>query len=153
MYRLNGKKQKTSAQVSKMLYKNKIATNPNQISNMMNDYFCHVGENLVKEIPDIGKTHMQYMRHSVQNSIYLEPITRAELLLLIENLNLHKSSGADNIGPKIIKEAASLLIDPILYIFNKSFEYGIVPDQLKLAKVIPIYKKGNKDSPSNYRPI
>ena len=73
---------------------------------------------------------------------------------MIENINMRKSPGPDNIGPKIVRDSKMFLIDPLLYIFNLSFDTGIVPTRLKLATVIPIYKKGNKASPSNnYRPI
>ena len=96
---------------------------------------------------------MEFIKQHNPSSVYLESITKNELLSLIDNINLRKSPGADNIGPKLIKDAKHLLIDPLVYIYNLSFETGIVPSQLKLAKVIPIYKKGSKDSPSNYRPI
>ena len=66
---------------------------------------------------------------------------------------MRKSPGPDNIGPKLVRDSQKFLIDPLLYIFNLSFDTGIVPSRLKLAKDIPIYKKGNKASPSNYRPI
>ena len=38
-------------------------------------------------------------------------------------------------------------------IFNCSFKTGVVPEQLKIAKVVPIYKKDNAEVPSNYRPV
>jgi hypothetical protein len=46
-----------------------------------------------------------------------------------------------------------LLPGPLAYLFNCSFLTGVVPDQFKLATVIPIYKKGSKSVVSNYRPI
>jgi len=61
----------------------------------------------------------------------------------------NKSLGIDNIGPKILKEVCSYIANPLTYIFNLSFSAGVVPDSLKLAKIIPIYKKGV----GNYRPI
>ena len=96
---------------------------------------------------------MEFIKQHNPSSVYLESITKNELLSLMDNINLRKSPGSDNIGPKLIKDAKNLLIDPLVYIYNLSFETGIVPSQLKLAKVIPIYKKGSKASPSNYRPI
>ena len=96
---------------------------------------------------------MELMGQSVANSIYLDPISKNELLLLIDELNLHKSPGPDNIGPKLVRDAKHYLLEPLLYIFNKSFKNGYVPCQLKIAKVIPIFKKGSTTDPVNYRPI
>ena len=83
---------------------------------------------------------MEFIKQHNPLSVYLEPITKNELLSLMENINLRKSPGSDNIGPKLIKDAKNLLIDPLVYIHNLSFETGIVPSQVKLAKVIQIYK-------------
>ena len=53
----------------------------------------------------------------------------------------------------IIKSSCSFILKPLVYIFNKSLQQGAVPSELKLAKVIPLYKSGDKDSVANYRPI
>ena len=45
------------------------------------------------------------------------------------------------------------IADPLVYIINLSISSGIVPDNMKIAKVVPIFKKGNKDDVNNYRPI
>ena len=65
----------------------------------------------------------------------------------------NKSSGPDNIGPKLMKEVAEILIDPLVHIFNLSLTTRVVPDKLKIAKIIPVFEKGDPQLPSNYRPI
>ena len=68
-------------------------------------------------------------------------------------LNPGKAAGPDNITPRILKELHTE-IDPILTdIFNTSLYEGIVPDDWKDAYVSPVYKKGPKCKPENYRPI
>jgi len=62
----------------------------------------------------------------------------------------NKSPGPDNIGPK---EVAEILTDPLVHIFNLSLTTGVVPDKLKIAKIIPVFKKGDTQLPSNYRHI
>ena len=57
------------------------------------------------------------------------------------------------IGPRLVKAVADEIADPLCYLFNLSFLTGVVPNALKIAKVIPIYKKGEKSSIENYRPI
>ena len=85
--------------------------------------------------------------------MFCDPVNQNEVHHIIKTFKNNKSPGADNIGPKILKEIAHEVIPPLTYIFNLSFSTGVVPDSLKLAKVIPIYKKGDKSEPGNYRPI
>ena len=78
---------------------------------------------------------------------------KLELKKLIENLRDRKAPGSDSISNKLVKQAAAVLLDPLVHIFNLSFCNGAVTDKLKLAKVIPIFKKGDPCSSGNYRPI
>ena len=61
--------------------------------------------------------------------------------------------GPDNVGPRLLKEAANEIIDPLLYLLNISLSTGTVPNLLKMAKVIQVYKKGVRSLIQNYRPI
>ena len=62
--------------------------------------------------------------------------------------------GPDNCHPKLLKEAAEFLSEPLSDIINKSFENGEIPMAWKEANVTALYKnKGEKCDPSNYRPV
>ena len=63
------------------------------------------------------------------------------------------SSGFDNISLKLIKTCANYITKPLTAIINQSLTQGTFPDLLKIAKVIPIYKKENQHLFDNYRPI
>ena len=75
------------------------------------------------------------------------------MLQCIDKLKVSKSPGPDSISPRVLKEAKAELVKPVTSIFNKSLQSGTIPDEWKLANVTPIYKKGNKSLPCNYRLI
>ena len=92
----------------------------------------------------------QYIK-SVPNktSIYLNPTSPDEIKKIINSLNSKKSSGVDGINAIIKYE----ICEPISTLINMSLEKGIVPDCMKTAKVVPIYRSKQKDQFTNYRPI
>ena len=63
------------------------------------------------------------------------------------------SSGHDKISCIILKEIKDIIAQPLSLVVNQAFNTGVFPSKLKLAKVIPLYKKGDKTSIENYRPI
>ena len=80
-------------------------------------------------------------------------ITPYEIRKIIDKLDTSKATGLDGIGPKILKHCGDVITPSLASIINKSIQHGMFPDKLKLAKVLPILKSGNKDDPNNYRPI
>ena len=73
--------------------------------------------------------------------------------MLFFSLKTNKSPGYDNIHVNVIRNLYNELKTPLMNIFNLSLNTGIFPDRMKVAKVTPIFKKGEKSSISNYRPI
>jgi len=148
----------TKQNINKLLINNVEITDATDISNAFNRYFCTVGEQLVvklNQLNDSGsiKHFKQYLGKPVKNSMFCQPVDHNELLKLIGNLNVSKSPGPDNFSPKLVKECTAELIEPLLHLYNLSLNSGVVPDKLKIAKVIPVYKKGESYLTSNYRPI
>ena len=68
-------------------------------------------------------------------------------------LNVHKSTGPDGIHARVLTELADITAGPLSIICERSWESGEVPADWKLANVIPIYKKGMREDPGNYRPV
>ena len=68
-------------------------------------------------------------------------------------MNPNKSPGPDEIHPKVLKSSPESFSRALKIIFNRSLDHGEVPDDFKIANITPIYKKGNKNDPNNYRPI
>ena len=73
--------------------------------------------------------------------------------MALSQVDENSSVGPDGIHPMILKNCASELAEPLTIIFNKSLQEGSVPSQWKSAVVTPIFKKGVRYDPLNYRPI
>ena len=84
--------------------------------------------------------------------MFLQPPRHGEVFNIIHSLRLRKSSGHDNVDSYLIRIACDVLTPYLTYLFHLSFEFGIFPDCLKTAKIIPIFKAGPKTDVNNYRP-
>ena len=80
-------------------------------------------------------------------------ITESKVLHVIESLKEHSACGPDGIPPRVIKEMKNELARPLTLLFRKSLDTGKIPDDWRLAEVTPIFKKGSKADPGNYRPV
>ena len=78
-------------------------------------------------------------------SFFVDPVTEEEVEKELLSLNPSKSVGYDKFGPKVIRELAPLIKQPLTNIFNKSFSTGIFPDSLKISLITPIYKNEDLD--------
>ena len=85
--------------------------------------------------------------------IYLFILEHAKMADFIRKLDPGKSTGLDGVGPRILKVVCDIISPSIAALINKSITSGSFPNQLKEAKVYPIFENGSKDGPSNYRPI
>ena len=72
---------------------------------------------------------------------------------LIDKLNPDKSVGPDNIHARMLIELKEVLAKPLAFIFNETLRRGKIPRDWKRANVSPIFKKGSRNLPENYRPI
>ena len=71
----------------------------------------------------------------------------------LQDLDENKAQGLDNQSRKFLKDGATVLAKPISQICNLSIKYSIFPSDCKIAKLKPLFKKGSKTDPQNYRPI
>ena len=80
-------------------------------------------------------------------------ITVPGVTKLLKSLNIRKAAGPDGIVPRLLFKFSEQLALPLTFLFNKSIESGRAPEDWRQANAAPIFKKGEKYKPSNYRPV
>ena len=137
--------------------KSESAQGPQAISNLFNKCFIEIGVNLAStiETPAIidGKFNAASLIQSSCNSFFLEQIVEEEVVNYIRAMNPSKSSRRHGIPAKYIKMSGSVIAPVLTNIFNACISTGYFPKVFKTAEVVPIFKKGERELCSNYRPI
>ena len=85
--------------------------------------------------------------------MFLKPTNPEEVSKIISGLRNNKAPGFDGITTEVLKMSEEILSPVLSELINRSFEHGIFPDCLKIAKVTPIPKTGNDREINNFRPI
>ena len=94
---------------------------------------------------------MSYV-NSIINSIVILDVSNEDVTKVINSLK-HSSPGWDQMPASIMKQCTKHYIKPLTHIIKKSFNEGVFPSELKLARVVPIFKSGDSTQVTNYRPI
>ncbi len=132
----------------------------NKVANKFNSLFSLIANSLVDKLPlskgnyGIDFVKRFYSKQGVlPNSFSFAKVSVNQITKMLEELQVSKSTGLDNIPARFLRDAADIIAPTITFIGNLSLENGIFPSDMKLAKIIPLFKKGNRCDPGNYRPI
>lgn len=125
-----------------------LITNPINIAEQFNNHFISKGYCNAS-----GEYNVEYDGRYVANSIFIRDITLSELRHIVFSMKAEQSRGTDDIPGNVIKATFDLIGQPLLQLVNMSLMTGTFPGILKKSKIIPIYRKGDKCSVNNYRPI
>ena len=135
-----------------------IANGPASIADSFNKYFSSIASNL-KQSSGKNPTQnnstdgfRQFLNGTVSRSIYLDKVGAGEIHKIIKSFK-NKSTRDTKIEALKIANSSHVFTSVLAVVINKSFEQGLFPEQMKVAKVVPIHKEGSRTEVGNYRPI
>ena len=131
----------------------KSFTTPKDIAEGFNDYFSNIGPDLASKIDTSNYNFETYTKTAESEFAAFQPVTVSHICRLLHGLSSNKATGIDNISCKIIKIAAPAISDSLTFIFNQALTLSSFPNEWKMARVIPLYKNGQRNIPGNYRSI
>ena len=119
-------------------------------ANMLNDYFSSVftREN-IETVPDVEDLFQDEWEDRLIDIEITEELVKKKL----DAIKLDKSAGVDNIHPRMLFELRNIIAKPLAKLFAECLQSGIVPQDWRSANVVPLFKKGKRSDPQNYRPV
>ena len=127
-----------------MKYGTKIRSKNSDVANLFNKYFSDQFSN-----PGFYDIDIDFQNDPLSDFQFSEDT----VFDLLKRTNLNKAAGPDKFDSALLKYCAKGLSRPLSFLFNKIFLSGKIPDKWKMANVVPVHKKGDKSSVTNYRPI
>lgn len=138
--------------VTKSDFSDEILPSPDDFNSYFIDSVMDVQRSIVK--PKVTATELIEL-HGVPtcNNFEFKQISPSVILNIISKIKPSDSLDAYDLSSNLIKKVAKFIVFPLTICINKCLSEGIYPDVLKISRVVPIFKKGPKNSPSSYRPI
>lgn len=125
-------------------------------ADQLNNFFSSIGSQTAQHIKAVKEKPLDLIKQlqiNSLNSCYFHPVTKAEIIDIVNNIKTKKAQDVYGISTELLKAIKEEIINPITIIINKCFAEGIFPKELKIAKVTPIHKKDDTNCCNNYRPI
>ena len=130
-------------------------------ANIFKDFFSTLADNLVTNLPPapmrFGLASVRQYYEAIlklpSSKFKFSLVSEDTIFQLLKGINEDKAAGLDNLSGKFLKDGATVLAKPISQICNLSIKYTLFPTDCKVAKLKPLFKKGSKTKPQNYRPI
>ena len=129
-----------------------ITSNKLVISEKFNEFFINIGPSLAEKIPKVARTPESYLGQRINDTIFLAPVCTVEFDNIVNTLR-NCAPGHDELNCNILKLSLPYVKQPLIHLSNQSLAYGIFPAELKIAKVVPLFKADDPMKFNNYRPV
>ena len=139
--------------INELKISNDSITSPEEMADAFNEYFVQIGPNLACSLAISDVTFDQFVSPTQSVMSHFRLASANKVFKLLNGLSSTKANGLDKISGKVLKAAASTIAPSLTYIFNNSILTCCFPFDWKMARLLPVYKKGPRSLPENYRPI
>jgi len=123
-----------------------------EIAEKFNEFFINIGYELADKIPPCHGNPLDFIPGNFLSFSSFKPPDIQEISDIIDELKT-SSAGHDNISACLVKQVKQSILQPVVHIFSLSLKTGIVPEDLKVARIIPLFKADDPCCFSNYRPL
>ena len=123
-----------------------------RLSLILTRNFINIGHSLSEQI-HATRSSDEYLSNRTNTIFNFTEVNEECIDRIINKMKSKSSTGYNNISNKLIKSARDVLIKPLTLLMNQIIHTGEFPKHLKIAKVKPLFKKGNQSTFTNYRPI
>ena len=148
------RKQNNNETIKKVTVNGTCYNDPEAIADRLNNHFATIGEKMSSNIIENNTENFQtYMPTYLNQSILLTKTNEKEILDIMSKLHNKNSSGDDLISQKLLKHVNNIIAPSLSKLINASINDEKYPHCLKISKIVPIFKSGNKEECTNYRPI
>ena len=141
-----------SKKIKSLMVNDEVTANCQDIAECFSNYFSGIAHTLDASIPLTDECPLLRVPENVMSSLFLNPVTKTEVLEIIASLK-NTSNNTNEVPTRIFKQVGEILADTLVNFINRSFHAGVFPETLQVAKIIPIFKSGDAQNVSNYRPI
>ena len=131
----------------------RLVTTPSSIASIFNDYFSSVFGPSTPAQPPSFEADPGLLDPSTAPVLHQLQLEVQDVLNALVALDSNKATGPDGISCRLLKETAHQIAPSLTQLYNLSVRLGVVSDEWKLANIIPVHKKGEKQHVENYRPI
>ena len=131
----------------------RIISCPKEICNGLNKFFTEIGPKLANEISVVDKSPLSYIQANNPKTMSLRPVSEEEVVNIVKSCKKKISKDHHDLSMTIIHNIIPTIKTPLTHICNMSLASGVFPEQMKIAKVVPLFKAGDKGSFNNYRPV
>ena len=139
---------------------NSIEFDSLSIAEIFKKFFSGLASNLVSKLPKgpnkfgIDSVRIFYKKLNLdRNKLTFQRVSSESIIKLLKCMDINKAAGIDNLSGRFLKDGAQILASPIAQLCNLSISLASFPNDCKIAKLKPLFKKGSKTDPKNYRPI
>ena len=129
------------------------------ISKIFKNFFSNLAESLLIKLPkppdkyNLKSVIQYYSSFAITPDFCLVDTTEKQVLKIMQDIKSSKTAGVDKLSGMFLKDGTDILAKPVSTLCNLSISQGVFPSACKVAKLKPVFKKGKKTDPSNYRLI